>query len=59
MNGAIIIYDYESNYVPFVCLGKMLPKEGSVEDRGNIFHGQLYSLHHLFFLAELVLLFRR
>ena len=37
-----------------VRLQKMFfPKEGSLEDRGNIFHGQLYSLHHLFFLAEL------
>ena len=28
-------------------------------DRGNIFHRQLYSLHHLFLLAEFILLFRR
>ena len=60
MNGVIIIYDNESNFFPFVCLEKMFfPKEGSLEDRGNIFHGQLYSLHHLFFLAEIILLFRR
>ena len=40
MNGVIIIYDNESNYFPFVCLRKMfVPKEGSLEDKGNIFHG--------------------
>ena len=60
MNGVIIIYDNESKFFPFVCLEKMFfPEEGSLEERGNIFHGQLYSLHHLFFLAELILLFRR
>ena len=53
MNGVMIIYDNESNYFPFVRLEKMFfPREGSLEDRGNIFHGQLYLLHHLFFLAE-------
>ena len=36
-------YNYKRNYFPFVFLEKMFfPEEGSLEDRGNIFHGQLY-----------------
>ena len=36
-------YDSESNYFPFVRLEKMFfPKESSLEDRSNIFHGELY-----------------
>ena len=36
-------YDSERNYVPFGHLEKMFfPEESSQEDRGNIFHGQLY-----------------
>ena len=36
-------YDNKRNYFSFVRLEKMFfPKEGSLEDRGNIFHGQLY-----------------
>ena len=36
-------YDNKRNYFPFVRLEKMFfPEEGSLEDRGNIFHGQLY-----------------
>ena len=36
-------YDNERNYFPFVRLEKLLfSEEGSLEDRGNIFHGQLY-----------------
>ena len=54
MNSVIIIYDNESNYFPFVCLEKMFfPKEGSVENRGKIFHGQLYLLLFLSFLRNL------
>ena len=34
-------YDNKRNYFPFVRLEKMfLPKEGSLDDRGNILHGQ-------------------
>ena len=36
-------YNNKRNYFPFVLLEKMFfPEEGSLEDRGNIFHGQLY-----------------
>ena len=36
-------YDNKRNYFPFVRLEKMFfHEEGSLEDRGNIFHGQLY-----------------
>ena len=36
-------YDCERDYFPFVRLEKMfLPNGGSIEDRKNIFHGQLY-----------------
>ena len=36
-------YDNKRNYFPFARLEKMFfPEEGSLEDRGNIFHGQLY-----------------
>ena len=36
-------YDCERDYFPFVRLEKMfLPDGGSMEDRKNIFHGQLY-----------------
>ena len=36
-------YDNKRNYFPFVRLEKMFfPKEGSLVDRGNNFHGQLY-----------------
>ena len=36
-------YDNKRNYFPFVRLEKMFfPEEGSLEDKGNIFHGQLY-----------------
>ena len=36
-------YDNERNYFPFVRLEKMFfSPEGPLEDRGNIFHGQLY-----------------
>ena len=35
--------DNERNYFPFVRLEKMFfPEEGSLEDRGNIFHEQVY-----------------
>ena len=36
-------YDNKRNYFPFVRLEKMFfPKEGSLVDRDNNFHGQLY-----------------
>ena len=36
-------YDNERNYFPFVRLEKMFfPEEGSLEDRGNIFHERVY-----------------
>ena len=36
-------YDNKRNYFPFVRLEKMFfPEEGWLEDRGNIFHRQLY-----------------
>ena len=36
-------YDNKTNYFPFIRLVKMFfPEEGSLEGRGNIFHGQLY-----------------
>jgi len=35
------VYDNKRNYFPFVRLEKMFfPKEGSLDDRGNILHGQ-------------------
>ena len=62
MNGVIIIFDNESNYFPFVCLEKMFFPQGrfgGMRIEATFFLGQLYSLHHLFFLAEPFLLLRR
>ena len=59
MNGVIMI-NYESNYFPFVRLEKtFFLKEGSLEDRGNIFTGRSLrtEVPPPFFLAELILLF--